>query len=217
MNTTTADTMLTERPEAQGGRYYTVAGWCAFGAAALVAPGFLVSLSVDTVLRSGPTRVAALLALTLLYAAQVSMGVLAMIRLRRLFNERFEFHRLDTVISLLIAGVIAITATALTGRILLPPGDVAMPLTLIYLVPILVFGIGMGVLSLIFGFRLLELDEDPYRLFKLYAYLSIAGGLCYVSVVLIPLGGLLVLANYVLLGILFLRAAEDTEPVVDFV
>ena len=69
----------------------------------------------------------------------------------------------------------------------------------------------MGVVSIIYGIRLLRLKGDLFGMLKVYVYTTIAGGVCLVSIILLPLSLIVAVATYILEGMIFLRAAEDEE------
>ena len=69
----------------------------------------------------------------------------------------------------------------------------------------------LGIVSIVFAVKLLRLKGDLFGMLKIYVYTTIAGGVCLVSIVLFPLSLIVVVASYILEGIIFLRAAEDAE------
>ena len=52
---------------------------------------------------------------------------------------------------------------------------------------------------------------DLFSMLKVYVYTTIAGGVCFVSIILFPLSLIIAVATYILEGIIFLRAAENEE------
>jgi hypothetical protein len=87
-----------------------------------------------------------------------------------------------------------------------------------------ILDIGLGILSLllygtigiVLGVSLLAIREDPYGLLRTFAIIEIVASSFLVSIILFPLGIPLVILNFVILGIVFLKAAE-TEAHVEFV
>ncbi len=68
----------------------------------------------------------------------------------------------------------------------------------------------MGIMSIVYGIKLLNFDQELYGFRKLYAGISIATGVCYATVLLIPLGLLVGIASNIFLAIIFFREAEMT-------
>jgi hypothetical protein len=69
----------------------------------------------------------------------------------------------------------------------------------------------MGIVSILFGIKLLRLKGDLLGMLKIYVYTTIAGGVYLVSILMFPLSLVIIVATYILEGIIFLRAAEDAE------
>jgi hypothetical protein len=70
--------------------------------------------------------------------------------------------------------------------------------------------IGFGILSIMFGTRLLRLSGDLYGLLKPFCYVTIGSGICLVTVFLLPVAILTGAVADVILGVIFFRAAEQT-------
>ena len=71
----------------------------------------------------------------------------------------------------------------------------------------------LGILGIVLGARLLKLPSESTSYYRVYAWLSIAAGICFVTFFLSPLGGLIDAAGNIVLAMLFLRPeAEDPTP-----
>ena len=80
-------------------------------------------------------------------------------------------------------------------------------------IPLAVVGIVLGILGIIVGARLLNLPAENTSYYRVYAWLSIAAGICFVTFFLSPLGGLIDAAANIVLAMLFLKPdAEDPKP-----
>jgi hypothetical protein len=73
-----------------------------------------------------------------------------------------------------------------------------------------------GIVGMFMGVSLLAIREDPYGSLRLYAIISIITSSCLVTILLVPIASLLFLIQSVILGIIFLKAAE-AEAQVEFV
>ena len=100
---------------------------------------------------------------------------------------------------------------ALIGR-----GEGAVAVAIVFVIPIMLLGVAIGIVSIILGVRLFSLENDLQHLIRPYAVVSIIGGACFALIVLAPLGMLLLIAENILLALTFFRAGES-EPTVEFV
>ena len=81
------------------------------------------------------------------------------------------------------------------------------------IIPVAVIGITLGILGIILGARLLKLPAENTSYYRVYAWLSIVAGVCFVTFFLSPLGGLIDAAANIVLAMLFLKPdAEDPQP-----
>ena len=136
----------------------------------------------------------------------VAFASFATYRLRSFLQERYEYHGVDTLIVLLVGGGI-LFACVLTGSEYFLPQDVT-------LVARIVTGVSLGIVSMIFGYRLLALEGDMGGFRKPFAYCHILAPLCFMSVVLAPVGLFLLVAANTFLALIFF-SEEDQQ--VEFV
>ncbi len=171
-------------------------------AAVLAVAAFIIEIVVTITSQSsayGELVPPGLVALTLLI--HVTFASYATYRLRSFLNDRYEYHGTDLLIPLLVGGGIVLGFAIIASRLFLNP-DVAIFLTL-------GMGLPVGVISILFGYRLLALDSDIGGFKKPYAYSHIFAPLCFMSVVLAPLGLLLLLAAGTLLAMMFFSEADQ--------
>ena len=126
--------------------------------------------------------------------------VFIFLSLKGLLNTRFGFHDTDGLINMLIW----VNAVSLAVPFLefLPVSEelaTGAPVVLIAIV---------GIVSIVFAIRLLKLPDTPHSLLKPFAYTTLATGVCFATIVLIPVGLLAGIIADIILGVIFLRAAE---------
>jgi hypothetical protein len=134
----------------------------------------------------------------------VSLGLFLYIlsSLKKLLNSRFRFHDVDIYISLLIWGNIILSILSLLS---LESRKIESALNILSNVALIVFGI----LSIMFATRLLRLSGSLYGLLKPFSYTQIVCGICFITVVLFPVGVIAGAIGDVILGVIFFRAAEQ--------
>jgi hypothetical protein len=67
------------------------------------------------------------------------------------------------------------------------------------------------VITVIYAYKLLKLDDDLFGLLKPFAYSTMAAGICGATIILMPIGLIIQLAAFVIQGMIFLRAKEQIE------
>ena len=72
-----------------------------------------------------------------------------------------------------------------------------------------------GILSILFSTRLLKLPYRFYGLLKHYCYITIASGVCFMMVILLPVGIVVGAVTDIILGIVFFRAAEEHPSAIE--
>ena len=68
----------------------------------------------------------------------------------------------------------------------------------------------LALINVVFAIKLLRLPDSLYGMLKPFSYLYMATGLCFTTTILMPLGLIGSAVSYVILGIVFLRAAGAT-------
>lgn len=208
--------MIVARDSSSNQRGYHLAGVLAISAAVLTIPmlvlGFLVQpqwpkLAFPLLVPYVPVAV-----------AQAVFAVVALFWFRRLLNDRFHFHDTDGLIVTIIVGAVLLSVVGLVAKIgvLLVPRTSVVAIGLLVALPIVMLGIPLAVLSIIFGVKLLRLQDDLFGLLRPFAYVTIAAGVCFVTILLAPLGLVVDAVSNVILGVIFLRALR-APAVADFV
>lgn len=144
----------------------------------------------------------------LLIFISVGLFIYIYLSLKKLLNLQFRFHYVDNCISILICGNISLSFLNILSLLI----DFQNKIFDILCISII---ISLGVVFIIFGLRILQLSHDLFGLLKPFSYTSIIIGLCYSTIILIPTSVLIpigVVADVIgdgILGIIFLKAAQN--------
>ena len=187
---------------------FALAGYLAIAAAVLILPSFVLSIATEVAKHRDPELALVLLVpylvVTILYTIA---AIYVILRFRALLNERHGFHAIDGLITALVTRVIALKFFGLTGALDKPP------LVFLAVIPVAVVAITLGILGIVLGVRLLKLPAENTSYYRVYAWLSIVAGACFVTFFLAPLGMLIDTAANIVLAMLFLKPdAEDPQP-----
>ena len=144
------------------------------------------------------------------------ISIYIFLQLKRLLVERHHLHNMSNLINIII--IIYIFGTVINFILTIFQVMVQDPYAgalffLIIIIPTMLLG---GIISFIFGLRLLGARDLPLGLYRTYAILYIIGGACFFTLILFPVGILSSMASDVVLGVIFLKESE-TEPDVEFV
>lgn len=194
---------------------FAPAGYLAIAAAVLILPSFVLGIATEVAKHRAPDLSLILLIPYLVVTiAYTFAAIYAVLKFRLLLNKRHAFHAIDGLITAIVVGVVAMTLYALPIKIFGLTGALDKPpLVILAVIPIAVIGIVLGILGIIVGARLLRLPAENTSYYRIYAWLSIASGICFVTFFLSPLGGLIDAAANIVLAMLFLKPdAEDPEP-----
>jgi hypothetical protein len=175
----------------------TLAGWLSITNAIFAIPSIAMSWFLETKSGAGAKLSQAILTL-------VSLGLFlyVIISLRKLLNYRFQFHQADIYISLLIWGNVILTALSL---LVLGNQEFERFMNVLSIVSLII----LGILAIMFATRLQRFPGDLYGLLKPFCYTTIASGICFITVLLAPVGVIVGAVSDVILGIIFFRAAEQ--------
>lgn len=194
---------------------YALAGWLAIAAAVLIVPSFVLGFAAEIAKHRAPELVPTLLipylATTICFTI---FSVYVILRFRTLLNRRHGFHAIDGLVTAIVVGVIVMTLYAIPMKLLGLMNVIdEPPIVILAVIPIAVIGITLGVLSIILGIRLLRLPVESTSYYRVYAWICIAAGICFVTFILGPLGGLIDAAGNIVLAMLFLKPeGEETTP-----
>jgi hypothetical protein len=174
-----------------------VAGWVAVANAVFTIPAIALSYFLESMEETG-----ARLAQAILLVVGLGLFVYLLSSLRQLLNSRFRFHDADIYISYLLWGNVSLSLFHLLSLL---NREFESAVGILSIMAYIFFGI----LSILFGIRLMRLPYSLYGLLKPYCYLTIVSGACIITILLLPVGILVGAITDVILGIIFFRAAEQ--------
>jgi len=174
-----------------------LAGWLSITNAIFTIPSIVMSMFLEKTRGDG-----ARISQAILICVGVGLLVYVLLSFKKLLNDRFQFHRVDPYISLLIWGNIVLGVLDLLS---LGIRGLEFLVSILSIISFIIFGI----ISILFGIKLLRLHDNLYGLLKPFSYLAIVSGVCFVTVILALLGVIAGVVEDVILGIIFFRAAEQ--------
>jgi len=190
------------------------AGWLAVAGAILVLPVLPGGIVLDIMFEKGVFSASLSTMFLLFSVTQAALVIFAFYRFKAFLNEVFEFNKTDFLILAIVGLAIIMTSLGVITRITTWAGaSEAVQFTFIAL--IFSVGIPLGVLSVIFGIKLLELKDSGQVLLKPFAYLHIVAGILFATFILAPVGMLVGAVADLLMGMMMLRKGPEVIP--DFV
>jgi len=193
---------------------YALAGWLSITAAVLFVTSFVVGI-MEAVIAGrafgyhGPVIGPADF-LTVLFTC---FAVYALIMFRRLLHERYNFHGVDTLITLSIAWSIVFQICALfLGLLFMVLGiGESLPGLILLLGFMSIAMIAAGIIDILISVKLLQAKAGFSDLIKVYAYVCLVAGILAASVLLSPFALLIVPASFVILGMILIKGDETTD------
>jgi hypothetical protein len=193
---------------------YALAGWLSIAGAILFVVSIVVGILQAVIAGKafgyhGPV-VGPADAVSILFTA---FAVYALIMFRRLLHERYEYHGVDTLITLAIVWSIVFQVGAvMLGLFMMVFGIQKDIVVLILSLGFLsVAMLSIGIIDILMSIKLLQARVGFGDLIKVFAYVGLASGILEVSILLSPLALLVVPASFVLLGMILLRDNQPTE------
>lgn len=184
-----------------------IAGWLAITYAVLAIPFFAFSAALSTLSGDG-VKIANLLLMLVIFA----LAIFPLLSLKNLLNTRISFRDTDIFIILIIWLNVAQALIYILG-ILSPLGQpflAEMP----FLTPAMLISMALTIptafVYIMFAIKLLRLQDPLHGMLKPFAYAIMTAGFCYGTIVLVPFGLLAENISYIILGIIFIRAAESS-------
>jgi hypothetical protein len=190
---------------------YSIAGWISIAQAVIFPLAYIIRIAQGVIAIEvfgyrgpmvGPSDI--------LLIAIAGMSVYTLIMFRKLLNERYNYHAIDTLILLSICWGIVYRFGYIALRVWLmmiwPVSEIAM--TIISLTYFAVSLIAIGIINILIAVRLLQIKQTVNELIRAFTYVTMALGLAEVSVVLDPIAIFLRLVYFVILGMIFLKKEE---------
>ncbi len=174
-----------------------LAGWISITSSLFTVPAVAMSFYLESTEGADSRMIQAVLIL-------VSLGlfIYILLSLKQLLNVRFRFHDVDIYISYLLWGNLSLSLFLFLA---LANQEFESAVSILSVLAYIFFGI----LSVLFAKKLLRLPYSLYGLLKPYCYITLASGVCFITVILIPVGILTGAVTDFILGIIFFRAAEQ--------
>jgi len=149
----------------------------------------------------------------LLFIIFTGIGVYVLLMFRKLLNERYNYHGIDTliIISIWWSILFQISSLGLKAYAILLGLEPRLSVALVYLAYITVAMLTIGVVDILIAVRLLKIKDKLNDLLRAFAYITMIAGILEASVVLSPLALILIPVTCVILGMIFLREKEEAE------
>jgi len=193
---------------------YATAGWLAIVQAVLFPMSFVISI-VQTGIGAkmfdmhggfvGPAE--------LIMVVFTAIGVYTLLMFRRVLNERYENHDLDRLIIISIWWAVVFQVVSLglkTLAMVFAPVD-QLVMTLTGLVVMTAAMVTIGIVDIMIAVRLLRVKEALSASIRALAYVTMAAGICEVTVLFMPLALLLIPVSCVIMAIIFLHDRQEVE------
>jgi hypothetical protein len=193
---------------------YRTAGWLSIAAAILFPLAFIISvlqglIAIGQFRYTGPTVGPS----DILFIIFTAFTVYALIVFRRMLNERYSFHDIDTLILLSILWGILFQVVSISYRLVMialwPVPQLVYTLSSLAIM-VLFMPVG-GVIDIIIAARLLREKGRFNELITALTYVNMASGICMATVILTPLSLILMPVWWAILGMVFLREKEEAE------
>jgi len=197
--------VVAEGIETGGSSRYTLAGWLAIAQAVLIFPEIGVAVLAEYLLGSSPVIK---MALAPIHVVSMVVGIYVLYMFRDLLGKRFEFHRTDNLLLILIGANVVFIILGVLGLVL---GLLFGAIEGLFDVLSLVLFVPYNIIVIAFGIRLLKLEDDLFGLLKPLVFMTIASGVLGATIILAPLGLLAHIASLVIVGMVFLRAKGELE------
>ena len=193
---------------------YATAGWVSIVAAILFPAGFIVGIVQGIIgIKAFDYRGPVTGPSDLIFLTVTAIGVYALVMLRRMLNERYDFHDVDLLITAAIVWNVFFQLLGIAMKLLTlaawPVNE--LTITIYYLTYMVISMISIGIIDIVFAVKILRKKELFSDLMQAYAYITLISGASAVTVILTPLALILVPVSFVVLGMIFLREKEEVE------
>jgi len=195
---------------------YSFVGWIAIVQAVLFPASIGMSIIEEGVARGflnfdrpffGPSD--------LLMLIFTGMAVYTLLMFKRLLNEHYAYHDLDLLILISIWWAIMFEVVGLgLGylAIVFWPVDETL-LAVVFLVFMAAAMVTIGIVDILIAAKLLKVRENFSEYVRAFAYVTMAAGICEVTVFLSPLALLLVPVTCIVLALIFFKDRHEVDYV----
>ncbi len=143
------------------------------------------------------------------------ISVYILLKFKSLLNEQYQYHDLDLLIYVSVAWLILFETVGLglglIAMIMWPVDKVIF--AIVFLVFFAAAMVSVGIIDIIIAVKILKIREQFGEYIRAFGYVSMAAGICEVSVLLSPLSLPLVPVTSIILALIFFK----DRPQVDFV
>jgi hypothetical protein len=149
----------------------------------------------------------------LLMVLFTAIGVYTLLMFRKLLHERYEYHDLDLLIIISIWWAIMFQVIGLGIGVLMMiywPVDRIL-LVVVYLVFLTAAMVTIGIVDIMIAVKLLGIREMLSDYVRVFAYVTMAAGICEVTVLLSPVSLVLIPVSAVILALIFFRDRHEVE------
>jgi hypothetical protein len=141
------------------------------------------------------------------------IGVYTLLMFRRLLHERYDYHDLDLLIIISIWWIIVFQVVGLGLNLLMmifwPVSAVILALT--FLVFFTAAMVTIGIVDIMIAVKLLRIKESFSEYIRVFAYVTMAAGICEVSVIFAPFSLILIPVSAGVLALVFFRDRQEVE------
>ena len=196
------------------GNRYALAGWFAI-ANAIIFPLAFVTGIVQGIIGAaalgykGPTVGPS----DLLFILFTILAVYVVYMFRNLLNERYDYHGIDTLITVSIWWMIIFQVASIALKIAMivawPIPEIAVAAVgLTFMTASMITG---GLIDILIAVKLFQVKDSLNGLLRAYTYIIMVSGALQASVILSPLALLLLPVSFVIIGMIFLKDKEEVE------
>lgn len=194
---------------------YALAGWLAIAGAVLFPLAFIIGILQGVIGMAAFHRPVPILGPSeMLFILVTAIGVYALVMLRTLLNERYDYHNIDALITAAICWNILFQVGSMVLRHLFIPilwGRGEIIIILLQLSFMVVSMVAIGIIDVMVAIRLLKIKDRLNELLVALVYITLVSGALELSIVLSPLSLFLVPVNFAVLGMIFLKEKEELE------
>lgn len=203
-------------------RNYEIAGWLTILSIAIMVAMNVMQLSlhmlgVERVI-IGPLFIGSLL-------LQSGFSIYAVVWFRRLLNRRHSFFGVNTLITLIIISLCLFTCIFSYLKLVATSAEMeqlskreVIGVMLPPVVAMISLLISFGIIGILYGVKLLRLENSLFGYRKPLAYLYIIGSSMMLTIVLLPLGIMVLMASDVFQALILLKSAKgEPEAVPEYV